>query len=76
MIYTFAEQELIGLLEANKSLSTFDLRLQGLCTPNTVVHSLRNKGVKIKTTLRETIGHKGKLHKNVAHYSLEGESHE
>lgn len=76
MIYSKKEQRFLELLVGNKSLSTFECQLKGFCTPNTTVHSLRSKGVEIKTTLRTTRGHSGDLHEGIAHYSLEGDSNE
>ena len=76
MSLTYSEQLFIELLQSYKSLSTFELQKRGFCTPNTVVHSLRKKGFRIGKVQRETVGHDGRLHPRVAHYSLGGSNHE
>lgn len=71
MVYSESEQRLLALLRSHPILSTLDLRELGFFNPNTVVHSLRKKGILIKTYRRKALGTTGKIQKGIAHYSLE-----
>ncbi|RUO17994.1 helix-turn-helix domain-containing protein [Aliidiomarina haloalkalitolerans] len=76
MNLTFRERKLLEELEVHKSMSTVDLHKVGLCSPNTIVYSLRKKGYSIETSRKDAVGHAGVVHRAVAHYSLVGGNHE
>lgn len=69
---SYLEQLLIQRLEQHSEINTFTFREIGICSPNTVVFTLRAKGIKIKTKLKPVQDYAGVLHKRVAHYSLGG----
>ncbi len=69
---SYLEQLLIQRLEEHNEINTFTLREIGLCSPNTVVFTLRAKGINIITNRKPVMDYAGVLHKRVAHYSLGG----
>lgn len=66
----YAQKLIFETLENCGTLNTFHLRDRGFCSPNTLIHKMRAKGLTINTELKPAHDNTGRLHPRVAHYSL------
>ena len=53
-----------------RKASTFDFRQMGVASPAPRIKELRDRGYQIDTKLIDSLDHTGRLHKNVALYTL------
>lgn len=65
-------QTVLDLLKNNPSVTTTDLRDQGVHSAPQRIRELRQAGYKIKTTRTTTFDHTGAIHVRVGCYWLEG----